>query len=258
MPIPGRSLLLIGLLVWIHPVFAVRMVPIVAEAISSGEPVEQNFRIDNPSGSPAAVEISILKRRTTLDGEEVREPAGDQFVVFPEQMVLMPGESQLIRIQWLGKAGLTSELAYRVIAEELPVDFTREQEAGEQATGEQEKVTGTGPTIHLLMRYEGMLYIQPPRSRAHVEVASSRIVDHEGEKHLELVLVNSGNMHIVIDEPRVSIGQKDGTVDLPETEVRQKLNVNMLASEKRRFLLRWPNGLDPDVLDVQFHYKSTH
>lgn len=247
MPNPGMRLLLVGLLVWIQPVFAVRMVPIVAEATSSGEPVEQSFRIDNPSGSPAAVEISILKRRTTLDGEEVREPAADEFVVFPEQMVLLPGESQLIRIQWLGKTQLTSELAYRVIAEELPVDFSREQE----------KVARTGPTINLLMRYEGMLYIQPPRSRAHVEVASSRIVDHEGEKHLELVLVNSGNMHIVLDEPRVSIGQKDGPIDLPETEVRQKLNVNMLASEKRRFLLRWPNGLDPDALDVQFHYKST-
>jgi fimbrial chaperone protein len=253
MPNSGRSLLLVGLLLWIHPVLAVRMVPIVAEATSSGEPVEQSFRVDNPSGSPAAVEISILKRSTTLDGEEVRESAGDQFVVFPEQMVLMPGESQLIRIQWLGKTGLTNELAYRVIAEELPVDFAKEQ-----AAGEQDKVLSTGPTINLLMRYEGMLYIQPPRSQAHVEVASSRIVNHEGERHLELVLVNSGNMHVVINEPRVSIGQKDGPIDLPEAEVRLKLNVNMLASEKRRFFLLWPNGIDPNTLDVQFRYKSTN
>ena len=249
----GRSLLLVGLLFWIHPVLAVRMVPIVVEAISSGEPVEQSFRVDNPSGSPAAVEISILKRSTTLDGEEVRESAADEFVVFPEQMVLMPGESQLIRIQWLGNDGLSNELAYRVIVEELPVDFAREQ-----AAGEQDKVLGTGPTINLLMRYEGMIYIQPPRSQARVEVASSRIIDHEGEKHLELVLVNSGDMHIVIDEPKVSVDQKDGPVDLPDAEVRQKLNVNMLAGEKRRFLLRWPNDFDPNTLDVQFRYKSTH
>jgi fimbrial chaperone protein len=247
MPNPGGSLLLVGLLIWVHPVFAVRMVPIVAEATTSGEPVEQSFRVDNPSGSPAAVEITVLKRSTTLDGEEVRESAVDEFVVFPEQMVLMPGESQLIRIQWLGKTQLTSELAYRVIAEELPVDFA----------GEQEKAVGTGPAIHLLMRYEGMLYIQPPRTRAHVELVSSRIVDHEGEKHLELVLVNSGNMHVIIDDPRVSIAQQDGAVDLPETEVQQKLKVNMLASERRRFLLRWPDGLDPNELDVQFYYKST-
>jgi fimbrial chaperone protein len=243
---PGRSLLLVGLLIWVHPVFAVRMVPIVAEVTTSGEPAEQSFRVDNPSGSPAAVEITVLKRSTTLDGEEVRESAVDEFVVFPEQMVLMPGESQLIRIQWLGQEQLTQELAYRVIAEELPVDFA----------GEQKQVVGTGPTVHLLMRYEGMLYIQPPLTRAHVELASSRVVDHEGEKHLELVLVNSGNMHVVIDEPRVSIARQDGAVDLQETEVHQKLKVNMLAGEKRRFLLRWPDGLDADELDVQFYYKS--
>jgi hypothetical protein len=132
------------------------------------------------------------------------------------------------------------------------------QAAGKQAAGEQDKVLSTGPTINLLMRYEGMLYIQPPRSQAHVEVASSMIVNHEGERHLELVLVNSGNMHVVISEPRVSIGQKDGPIDLPEAEVREKLNVNMLASEKRRFFLRWPNGIDPNTLDVQFRYKSTN
>ena len=81
----GKGLLLFGLLVWVGPIFAIRMVPIVAEINSGGDSAEQSFRVDNPSGTPAAVEISVLRRSTTLDGEEVREPADGQFVIFPEQ-----------------------------------------------------------------------------------------------------------------------------------------------------------------------------
>lgn len=241
----GKGLLLFGLLFWCSSVFGIRMVPIVAEVKSGGDPVEQSFRVDNPSGSPAAVEISVLRRRTTLDGEETREPTGDEFVIFPEQMVLMPGESQLIRIQWLGKIQVVEELAYRVIAEELPVDFAGEQQA-----------LGSGPRINLLMRYEGMLYIQPPRGSAHVELVSSRMIIHEGEKQLELILVNSGNVHVIMAEPSVRIGQQENAIVLPEAEINQKLKVNMLAGEKRRFLVSWPVGLDPDELDVRFHYES--
>jgi fimbrial chaperone protein len=241
----GKGLLLLGLLLCCSSVSAIRMVPIVAEVRSDGAPVEQSFRVDNPSGNPAAVEISVLKRSTSLEGEEIRQSTGDEFVIFPEQMVLMPGESQLVRIQWLGKTQVVEEMAYRVIAEELPVDFSKEQQHLE-----------SGPKLSLLMRYEGMLYIQPPQGRAHVELVSFRIVDHEGEQYLELVLVNSGNVHVVMAEPRVSFGQRDSDGDSISAEIREQLNVNMLAREKRRFLLPWPDGLDPDALDVQFNYQS--
>jgi hypothetical protein len=106
------------------------------------------------------------------------------------------------------------------------------------------------------MRYEGMLYIQPPEPRAHVELVSSRIVDHKGERHLELVLLNTGNIHVVLAKPGIRVGQQEGISELLETEVHQKLNVNLLAGEKRRFFLLWPDNLDPKDLDVQFHYES--
>jgi len=240
-----KGLILFGLLVWFNPVFAIRMVPIVAEVTSGGDSVEQNFRVDNPSGSPAAVEISVFRRSTTLDGEEIREPADEQIVIFPEQMVLLPGESQLVRIQWLGKTPVTDELAYRVIAEQLPVDFAEAQ-----------TIVAGGPTINLLMRYEGMLYIQPSQIEGRVELVSSRVVDLAGEPRLELVLVNSGNVHVILDKPRVSVGLPDDAVDLPEAEVHQLLKVNMLAGEKRRFLLQWPDGLDADEPNVQFYYEA--
>jgi fimbrial chaperone protein len=242
----GKTLLLIGLLVWINPAFAIRMVPIVAEVNSSDSTVEQSFRVDNPGGTPAAVEINVLKRQTTLDGKEVREPADDQFVVFPEQMVLMPGESQLIRIQWLGTTPVEEELAYRVIAEELPVDFN-----------EAPKRTGAGPQISLLMRYEAMLYIQPAQISAELSVVSAGIVEHDGAKHLELVLVNAGNSHVIVGDPEVSIGQQHGAVYQLEDDVTRALKVNMLAGEKRRFLLPLPDHIEPNELDVQFRYKST-
>ena len=242
MPRLSKGLLFLGLLSCAAQVNAIRMVPITAEVSSANDPVEQNFRVDNSSGSPAAVEITARRRSTTLEGKEIREPAEDQLVVFPEQMVLMPGESQLIRVQWLGKGPVAQELAYRVIAEELPVDFKAKQSAG-----------SGGPKISLLMRYEGMLYIQPEKGKANVELVSSKVINHEGVPHLELILINNGNVHVIMGEPSVKVEHERRDVRIAEAE--SQLKVNMLAGEKRRFLLPWPDGLDPDGLNVQFHYE---
>lgn len=47
-------------------------------------------------------------------------------MVFPEQIVLQPGESQSVRVQWSGDSVPATEVAYRLMAEQLPIDLGTE------------------------------------------------------------------------------------------------------------------------------------
>ena len=54
---------------------------------------------------PVPVEISVLAREVDLDGLVVHpsEKQLDDFLVYPSQVVLYPGDVQKVQIQWVGK-----------------------------------------------------------------------------------------------------------------------------------------------------------
>lgn len=126
--------------------------------------------INNIREEPLPVEIQVLRRVVAANGEQVFEPAEEEFIIFPPQVQIAAGQSQAIRIQYVGDLGEVAE-AFVVQVTEVPVN----------------KLEGTG--IQFTYNFGVAVYIQPPRARARLTVSEASAADGT----LRFKVANSGN-----------------------------------------------------------------
>jgi fimbrial chaperone protein len=220
----------------------------------------RTFRISNSGSRAIAVRLSIYSRSLAPDGEELREEAGSDFVVFPARVVVDPGRSQVVRVQWRG-GPVSSEQAYRLIAEQVPVDF-QNAENGDA-------------NLNILFRYIASLYVVPESVEPNVKVTRARILEsgsggEEGEGAvLELELTNEGTRHVILNSLRVQVSQDAGATsaaagpDSARADARTELSgedleglngINLLADARRRVRVplegNWETG--PVQVSVDF------
>ncbi|MFM7350407.1 MAG: molecular chaperone [Erythrobacter sp.] len=126
--------------------------------------------INNIRTEPLPVEIQVLRRVVKPDGEQVFEPAEEEFITFPPQVQIPAGQSQAIRVQYVGDVGETAQ-AFVVQVTEVPVN----------------KLEGTG--IQFTYNFGVAVYVQPPRARARLAVSDAAVADGV----LRFKVANSGN-----------------------------------------------------------------
>lgn len=126
--------------------------------------------INNIRAEPLPVEIQVLRRVVAANGEQTFEPAEEEFITFPPQVQIPAGQSQAIRIQYVGTLGEVAE-AFVVQVTEVPVN----------------KLEGTG--IQFTYNFGVAVYVQPQRARARLAVSEAEAMDGT----LRFKVVNSGN-----------------------------------------------------------------
>lgn len=230
------------------PVFAFTFSPISQDFSPTGAGSIQSFRLENEGPDPIAVRISMLTRDLDADCREVNAPADSLFVVYPSRAVLRAGSVQAIRVQWKGPTDLTTEKCYRILVEQLPVDF-----------GSQEKQKGS---IRVLFRYLGAMYIVPPGARPDVVLESAMpAADADGRTGLLLVLANRGTAHAILSELTVTVtsGAASGAAQKrsfgPE-ELAGISGENLLPGTARRHFLALPEDFPRDDINVAFSFEA--
>lgn len=209
------------------PASAFRLVPIEMDFAPSGRDAKKTFSLTNENADPVAVEIVIKARSMDESGQDGLKDAVDDWVVFPEQIILQPGETQSVRVQWVGDAAPAAELPFRLIAEQLPIDIGRPPAQGGQ--------------VRLLVRYVASLYVVPPDAKPDVRILSAGPV--EGGAALEVVVRNHGTMRHILKDASLTVAAGDRTVTLPPEALTGFAGENVLAGATRRFRLPWPQGL---------------
>jgi P pilus assembly chaperone PapD len=111
------------------------------------------------------------------EGKENLEPVTNLFTLFPPQGIIDPGQSQNVRLVWRGTASPTNELCYRIIAEELPVNFSLEKGKAQ---------------IKILIRYQGTVYIRPRGAKPDLKVQS---LSQTPTNVWLLTIANAGSAH---------------------------------------------------------------
>lgn len=197
----------------------------------AGRGATQTFRLENTGTQPAAVEITLQAVDITLDGEEKRTRADGAFSVFPAQVVLMPRQTQVLRVQWTGPAQLEKELVYRLIAEQLPVEL--------------EKRSQSGARINLLLRYEAILYVVPKGAKGDLRMIALEPDAAGGKPRLAITVENRGKAHGRLVDPTLELtaagtGQ---SVTLGPERLAELAGVSVLAGSTRRFRVAWPSAL---------------
>jgi fimbrial chaperone protein len=222
--------------------------PITRDFAPSGRDSIQTFKITNNGPESIAVRVAMLSRLMDENGRETYAPADALFVTYPSRVVLEPNGVQAVRIQWKGPSEISSELCFRILAEQLPVDF-----GGEKAQG---------GSIKVLFRYLGAVYILPAGVSPDVAFVSARpAVNEEGAKGIELVLENRGTAHTLLNDLEITLTAKGGQPLAPKKIGPEDLSgingENMLPGAKRRFFLAVPEELRREDLDVAIRFEAS-
>lgn len=224
---------------------AFRFTPFRSKFEPSGAGANQLFTVENNTDQPASVQIRVTTRDVDVDGVEKNSDAEKDFMIYPAQLVLKPHASRSVRVQWLGDPNLKEEKAYRIIAEQLPVNL--------------DKNKPKTSTVRFLVSYRGVLFVTPPGLAANVTLDfSGATQDAAGNKFLEIVLHNRGTQHAMLRNLKLDIKDDQGkTITLAdEDQLKGLIGEGILAGHRRNFMMPWPKGLTDIVRHIDFTFDK--
>lgn len=237
------ALLLLRLLLLANDAHAYKLIPLSVEMTPSGLGARQSFRIENPSDVPVAIELKMFSRSMSPDGKDILTEAEDDFIIHPAQVIVMPGKTQAIRLQWIGDPQPEQELAYRMIVEQIPVSFDAEPSDGGQ--------------LKLLVRFIASVYIVPRSTRADVKVTSVlKVSDDEGNKNLEIKLSNHGTAHALLRKTSLTLNNGNSKIELTSDQIPMMVSQNILAGHHRVFVIPRPKGLASGKISALIKYQG--
>ncbi|MGG6241887.1 fimbrial biogenesis chaperone [Nodosilinea sp. AN01ver1] len=204
------------------------------------------FQVRSTGDEPVAVEIRVTERQMDLQGTETRPDAEDDFVVYPPQILLQPGQVQTVRVTWLGEPNPEHELPYRLIAEQLPIDLDEPEAA----------VTTAVVRINALYNYVASLYISPRGSSPNIVLESASHQTINGQNALVLQFNNQGTAHQVMTGLHLTLTAAGGqTITLSPEQLQGVSGENMLAQHQRQFTLPWPDGFPVGPVSATFDLR---
>jgi fimbrial chaperone protein len=224
---------------------AFRFSPFRAKFDPSGDGANQLFTVENNTDEPASVQLRIATREVDVDGGEKNVDADKDFMIYPAQMVLEPHATRSVRVQWAGDANLKEEKAYRIIAEQLPVNLDKEKPKTS--------------AVKFLVTYRGALFVTPPGLAQDVTVDFVGETNNaSGKKMLEIVLHNRGTQHALLRNLKLNIKDDKGNVITLSGEDALKgiTGEGILAGHRRQFLMPWPKDLNGKPVHIDFTFDK--
>lgn len=229
----------------VQEAYALRFSPFRVKFEPSGAGANQLFTVENNTSAPASVQIRIVTREVDVDGGEKNADAEKDFAIYPAQMVLKPHATRSVRVQWLGDPKLKEEKAYRIIAEQLPVNLDKQKPKTS--------------AVKFLVTYRGALFVTPPGLAHDVTLDfTGTTQDATGKKMLEIVLHNRGTQHALLRNLKLDIkDDKGNSVSLAgQSQLKGIAGEGILARHRRRFMIPRPTELTGKVKHIDFTFDK--
>ncbi len=197
--------------------------PMVIQLQPTGARSSATMVVTNTHPIPVAIEIHSYRRTQKPDGTDDLVPDERDLIITPPQMVIAPKSSQTIKVQWIGEQNPEKELAYRIVTEQLPIDFKKVQRQDFSAD------------LKVKYRYEVALYVAPksPKSLASL-VSAKPIAAPGGSRQIELTIRSDGNTRAILDKPVLRLSAAGGAaVKLEGSAVQPLIGLNILPGSQR-------------------------
>ncbi len=185
----------------------------LAEGVKSSQ-----FLVENDSAENMAIELSVKERKMNRLGKE-ELPGTTELSIFPPQIIIPAKEKRTIRVLWNGPSKIETEKAFRVVAEQLPLNVN----------GKVKKGTG----IQMLMKYMAAFYITPPDAESKIKV----ILESAKNGKITFAILNTGNKHQIIYKPVMTFKKGSKKWTLTSKELAGISGENVLAKSERSFTI---------------------
>ncbi|MGD2134082.1 MAG: fimbria/pilus periplasmic chaperone [Maricaulaceae bacterium] len=197
---------------------AFRVAPMVYDLEPIGSGAATTIRIENTGATPLAVELSAARRTIAPDGTESREPAEADFLLFPPQAVVPPGESQSVRVQYVGQPDIRESRNYVVVVRQLPIDLRGDESAG----------------VQFVFAFATSVTVIPDGARPRLAVAS---ISNEEGPDVSVRLLNQGTAMTRLGEWIWRFENEDGeTYSLEGDELRAQIPSPMILPGTERVI----------------------
>lgn len=192
--------------------------------------------------APIPIEITVLPRIVDENGnvQYTSQTPAPEFVVFPSQLILYPGDEQKVQLQWVAEKIPDKEITFGFIAAQQPVSIDDGGKKYTRAVGQ----------VNILTRYESIVVMRPAGVKPKIVVDSSyHLKDSAGSDQMVLVLSNHGTGLQSASEMKLQVTPvgKNGLADfskkflyspvLPHHVVKNAI----FADGKRRIVVPWPD-----------------
>ncbi len=181
------------------------------------------FLVENTSSETIPVIFKVLTREQNLDGSEKNNETTD-LSIFPPQMILASGQKKAVRVTYKGELTFSKEKAFRVIAQQVPVDLKSKQKSA---------------GIKMLLKFQNALYVQNKEYRSHLAIESFKV---DGRK-MKLVIRNSGNSHQYLQNLKIKFKKNKEVIELDSKELSKLDGQNILADSSREYEFTAVKGL---------------
>lgn len=221
--------------------------PLILKLEPSGPPSSTTMSILNVGSDKIKIRLQIVKREPDLNGKEEHKVTPDiekLFRVSSDQLLLKPQESVEVSVSYIGDPQIKSELAFRLIAEELASD------------GKDQTTNNKSEKAAVATRYVASIYVTPSGSNPEIKVSSK--IRENPRKELILMIENTGTAHQIIKAPQLKIiplpGGKETLVN--ESDLAPLIDQNILAGSKRRFTFPFPENLPGKAFKIELDFDK--
>ncbi len=213
-------------------VWAMTLTPIETQLTPSGRGASSVFRLSNTGPDAIAVDFSVKSRQMSRNGQDVLGDAESDFIIVPSQISLQPGQVQSVRVQYVGDATLSQEKAYRLIAEQLPLDPASATKAAATPNA----------GVRLLIKYVASVYVTPPRAKPTVELVQLSLLPKTDKApvQIEVTLKNIGQAHVILSRSSLQFRIAGKPYTLSAEQLTGLESENLLAGTERVFKVSWP------------------
>ena len=181
------------------------------------------FQIENATNKPIPVLISLKQRVQKIDGDEDL-PSTDDFQITPPQVIVPPKDKRAVRIKWISKEKIQQEKAYRVIAEQVPLNLE-----------DKNKKSG----IQMLLKYQAALYVTKEEFESKLSIS-----EFENKSKLSIVIQNKGLAHQYLRNTKLIFKKGKKILSVSKDDLSILEGQNVLSMSSRRFELKKLVGLD--------------
>jgi fimbrial chaperone protein len=189
----------------------------------------RSVTVQNTTGSALPVELTFRSMTMSEDGSFVQKPEeSPDFLIFPPQAVIQPGQSQTFRLQWLGEPSITTSASYILSVAQMPVELP----------------SGTSG-VQIIYNFQLMANVAPSEGRPVLQVEKAEIIkDEAGKVRAAVTVENTTDVHgyFSATRMRLSFRNSSGTV---QTRIFEAAEMNNLVGfglvqprSKRRFILQ--------------------
>jgi fimbrial chaperone protein len=164
-------------------------------------------------------------------------------LVFPQQAMIQPGQTQTFRVQFVGDPALARSKHYYVTVAQLPVQLPQGQSA-----------------IQILYNFQVLVSVSPQGAKPALAVQRGEVASNAEGKPVPVIMVtNKSPAHAFLSNGRLRIVQKDSAgreifrKTLSGPEIQQTIGFGLIgAGQTRRVQVPLELPSDGGTIEAQF------